>query len=179
MIYTFRVVHTRQLFLTLQEQCEQLFQTVSNFQNCKDEMQKEHDDLNERLTDLKQSFELQENVIDNIISKGNSCIIIFLILIQTKYLKFFKDTFKKFWNRYTKLVLLPAEENASLFKTTKDSWENDIKEKTKEIEDLNAELESLKATAKQLSENLESTAVDFSSMKSARDHLSSDLDEVG
>lgn len=71
-IFSSRVNHTRQLFLTLQEQYEQLFQSVSNFQNCKDEMLKEHDDLIEKWTDLKQSFDLQEDIIENMISKGNS-----------------------------------------------------------------------------------------------------------
>ncbi|XP_050736415.1 CAP-Gly domain-containing linker protein 1-like isoform X2 [Eriocheir sinensis] len=65
-----KVTHTRQLFLTLQEQYEQLFQTVSTFQTCKDEMQKEHDDLIEKLTDLKQSFGLQEDAIENMISQA-------------------------------------------------------------------------------------------------------------
>lgn len=72
MISTSRVGHTRQLFLTLQEQYEQLFETVSNFQTCKDDMQKEHDDLIEKLTDLKHSFQMQEEIIENMISKGNS-----------------------------------------------------------------------------------------------------------
>lgn len=72
LIISLRVTHTRQLFLTLQEQYEQLFQTVSTFQTCKDEMQKEHDDLIEKLTDLKQSFGLQEDAIENMISQGNS-----------------------------------------------------------------------------------------------------------
>lgn len=66
----FRVGHTRQLFLTLQEQYEQLSETVSSFQNSKDEIQKEHDCLIEKLMALKQSFDLQENIIEKMTSKG-------------------------------------------------------------------------------------------------------------
>lgn len=56
-----KVEHTRQLFLTFQEHYEQLSETVSSFQNTKDELQKEHDSVIDKLKAFNESFKLQEN----------------------------------------------------------------------------------------------------------------------
>ena len=59
-----------QILSVFVQQYEQLCKTVSCFQNNKDEIQKEHDQLKEKLKELNQSFHLQENIIDEMTSKG-------------------------------------------------------------------------------------------------------------
>ncbi|XP_063868240.1 kinectin-like [Scylla paramamosain] len=133
-----KVGHTRQLFLTLQEQHEQLTESVACFQDTKDEIQKEHDCLIEKLKAFKESFKLQEDVIEK-------------LTLEAKENAHSFENAKESWER----SILKKDQELKELNVQVENLKSEIQNLSKSLESTTSNLSSLQKEKTQLCSELD------------------------